>query len=123
MLGGQVLSDLVHAAPLAHRSPLPAARAIRLLRSLIDLRSRPLGPFARSARSSISAPGRSGHSLAPRAHRSPLPAARAIRSLISVLLLLVVGRGTCRRRPGWSGCIVPHARPAEAHWGTALASP
>src|SRR4029079_16632834 len=39
-------------APLAHRFPLPAARAIRSLRSLIDSRSRPLGPFARSARSS-----------------------------------------------------------------------
>ena len=53
--------------------------------SLIDSRSRPLGPFARSARSSISAPGRSGHSLAPLAHRSPLPAARAIRSLRSLI--------------------------------------
>ena len=65
----------------AHRSPLSAARAIRSLRSLIDLRSWPLGPFAHSARSSISALGRSGHSLTPLARRSPLSAARAIRSL------------------------------------------
>src|SRR4249920_506405 len=38
----------------------------------IDPRSRPLGPFARRARSSISALGRSGHSLAVLAHRSRL---------------------------------------------------
>ena len=71
----------------AHRTPLSAARAIRSLRSLIELRSRPLGPFALSARSSNSALGRSGHSLSPLAHRTPLSAARAIRSLRSLIEL------------------------------------
>ena len=58
--GVDLVDDAVHppwrdARPvpvlLAHRSPLSAARAIRSPCSLIDLRSRPLGPFARPARS------------------------------------------------------------------------
>ena len=81
----------------AHRLPLSAARAIRSLRSLIVSRSRPLGPFARSARSSSGASDGSWRRR-PQGVRSDrlIERSTAVRSLGSLIA------GTGRRGRGRS---------------------